>query len=88
MSSNMRENVFDFDPATHQGALPSPCVDICQINPENGYCNGCLRSMDEIVHWGGANEAYKLAVWYALKSRIHHTLFKDDQNDGFPPLTA
>ena len=29
----------------------SPCVNICQINPETGYCIGCMRTIDEIAGW-------------------------------------
>ena len=31
--------------------LASPCISICQINPENGECSGCYRTRDEIAKW-------------------------------------
>ncbi len=32
-------------------SLPSPCISICQINPENGECSGCYRTRAEIASW-------------------------------------
>ena len=75
-ASPQPRNVFDFDPEQHVGALPSPCVNICKMSPDTGYCEGCLRSIDEIVGWGNASEARKLAVWRELKLRIHEVVFK------------
>ncbi|HUU71402.1 MAG TPA: DUF1289 domain-containing protein [Burkholderiales bacterium] len=31
--------------------IPSPCENICQLNPQTGYCIGCLRTLDEIADW-------------------------------------
>ncbi|GAA0705637.1 DUF1289 domain-containing protein [Dokdonella soli] len=28
----------------------SPCIGICRLGA-NGYCDGCLRSGDEIARW-------------------------------------
>ncbi len=29
----------------------SPCIGICSLNPENGYCRGCYRNTAEIGGW-------------------------------------
>jgi predicted Fe-S protein YdhL (DUF1289 family) len=29
----------------------SPCVNVCQISPDSGFCLGCLRTLDEIACW-------------------------------------
>ena len=31
--------------------VPSPCVQICIIEPEDGLCVGCARTLDEIAGW-------------------------------------
>ena len=31
--------------------VESPCVNICQINPETGFCIGCMRTLNEIADW-------------------------------------
>jgi|TARA_B100001093_G_C26239441_1_gene763717 hypothetical protein len=30
----------------------SPCINICQTDPVNGYCRGCGRTRIEIASWG------------------------------------
>lgn len=52
-----------------QEPLPSPCVGLCRMDQESGLCQGCLRTIDEIVAWGGAEEDYKRAVWLAIAER-------------------
>ncbi|SFU45442.1 DUF1289 domain-containing protein [Pseudoduganella namucuonensis] len=49
--------------------VPSPCVSLCKMNRETGYCEGCLRSIDEIVAWGRADDDFKRAVWEAIRQR-------------------
>ncbi len=29
----------------------SPCIGICSMNPDTGYCRGCYRSTAEIGGW-------------------------------------
>ncbi|MBT5266535.1 MAG: DUF1289 domain-containing protein [Rhodospirillaceae bacterium] len=31
--------------------IPSPCVSVCQLDPETGWCRGCWRTMIEIASW-------------------------------------
>jgi len=31
--------------------LASPCISICQINPQTGNCAGCYRTRKEIALW-------------------------------------
>ena len=49
--------------------VPSPCVSLCKMNRDTGFCEGCLRSIDEIVAWGKADDDYKRAVWAQLRLR-------------------
>lgn len=49
--------------------VPSPCIDICRIDPANGLCEGCLRTLDEIAAWGGYSEEQKRAVVQELAAR-------------------
>jgi uncharacterized protein len=30
---------------------PSPCVGICRLDDDTGFCVGCLRNIDEIRDW-------------------------------------
>ncbi len=58
-----------FDPAVHQGALPSPCTGVCRMDPHSGLCDGCQRTIEEIAAWGGASEDTKRAIWQAVRAR-------------------
>jgi predicted Fe-S protein YdhL (DUF1289 family) len=49
--------------------VPSPCVSLCKMDPETGLCQGCLRSLDEIVAWAGADDDFKRTVWAQIRRR-------------------
>jgi uncharacterized protein len=48
---------------------PSPCTGVCSIDGRTGWCEGCLRTLDEIAAWGALDDAGKRAVWAALEPR-------------------
>jgi hypothetical protein len=50
-------------------AVPSPCTDVCRIDPATGWCEGCLRTIDEIGAWGGLDDRAKREIWKRLPSR-------------------
>lgn len=31
--------------------IPSPCVAICVIDADSGFCTGCYRTIEEIGGW-------------------------------------
>jgi predicted Fe-S protein YdhL (DUF1289 family) len=49
--------------------VPSPCINVCRMNPASGWCEGCLRTLDEIAAWSTMSEKDKLAVWAQLDER-------------------
>jgi predicted Fe-S protein YdhL (DUF1289 family) len=53
----------------HATPVPSPCVNICRIDPHTGVCFGCRRNLDEIAGWSGMDDAGKIAVWQQLPGR-------------------
>lgn len=56
-------------PPEQQTPVPSPCINVCRMVPETGLCEGCLRTIDEIVAWGSAGDDYKRAVWGQIRRR-------------------
>jgi predicted Fe-S protein YdhL (DUF1289 family) len=52
-----------------QTPVPSPCINVCQMVPETGLCQGCMRTIDEIVAWGSASDEVKRAVWAEIRRR-------------------
>lgn len=65
----MSTTVPDFDPATHVGPLPSPCINVCKMEDASGLCQGCLRTIPEIIAWSDASENDKCAIWQAIQRR-------------------
>jgi predicted Fe-S protein YdhL (DUF1289 family) len=49
--------------------LPSPCLSICRIDEEAGWCEGCARTLDEIACWGSASNAQRLQIWLQVVQR-------------------
>ena len=49
--------------------VASPCVNICQMNPETGYCIGCMRTIDEITDWLEMTNVEKGQVLNQLEER-------------------
>ena len=49
--------------------VPSPCINICRIDPASGLCAGCHRTLDEIAAWSRLDDAGKRVVWAQLAQR-------------------
>lgn len=49
--------------------VASPCVDVCRMNPETGFCDGCFRTIDEIAAWAACDADEKRAVLARVESR-------------------
>lgn len=48
----------------------SPCIGICRLDDETGYCIGCGRTGDEIATWSTAGPGGRRAIWAALPARL------------------
>ena len=49
--------------------VPSPCIDICEIDPESGLCVGCLRNGHEITVWAAADDDLKRTILRRVERR-------------------
>lgn len=49
--------------------VPSPCTSVCRMDPRTGWCEGCLRTIDEIATWSTLGDSQKRAVWVLLEQR-------------------
>jgi len=56
--------------ALRDSPVPSPCINICRMDAATGYCEGCLRTIDEIASWSGADDATRRAIWVQLPERL------------------
>ena len=52
-----------------QPEVASPCIDVCQMDPDTGLCAGCYRTLDEIAGWSGADRDTRLAILAAVAHR-------------------
>jgi predicted Fe-S protein YdhL (DUF1289 family) len=50
-------------------AVPSPCINVCQLDERALMCTGCRRTLAEIGAWSRLSDAEKLAVWAQLEHR-------------------
>lgn len=57
-------------PADVVQSVPSPCNDVCQVDPALGWCRGCGRTLEEIAAWSALDDAGKLAVRDAAAARL------------------
>ena len=53
--------------------VPSPCSSVCSLNEATGWCEGCLRTRDEIAAWGTLGNDAKRTVWRAIEQRAQRT---------------
>lgn len=61
--------------STH--AVPSPCTSVCRMSGDTGLCEGCFRTLDEIVAWsriGDEGDAGKRSIWSRIEQRAHLAL--------------
>jgi predicted Fe-S protein YdhL (DUF1289 family) len=64
-------------PPDEQTPVPSPCISLCKMSLATGLCEGCLRTIDEIVAWGTASDDFKRAVWAEIRRREADLPFAD-----------
>ncbi len=49
--------------------VTSPCTGVCTIDPESGWCAGCLRTIDEIAAWGALDDRARREIRQRLRER-------------------
>ena len=52
-----------------QRDVPSPCISVCRMDADNGSCEGCLRTLDEIAGWSRMDDIEKRITWGAIQLR-------------------
>lgn len=49
--------------------LVSPCVGICRLDPDTGWCLGCARDAGELTDWAMLDEQARAVIWRDLPGR-------------------
>jgi predicted Fe-S protein YdhL (DUF1289 family) len=50
-------------------SVPSPCINVCEMDARSGLCRGCARTIDEIIAWSKLDDDAKRKVWELLPAR-------------------
>ena len=50
-------------------SVASPCIKLCRICPDSGWCVGCHRSLDEIARWGGSSDEDRRLILQRVAER-------------------
>ena len=63
--------------------VKSPCVAVCKIDYESGYCIGCKRTIEEITNWSILNDQQKKKILTKVKSKntSKQKVFSSNQNE-------
>ena len=65
--------------------MKSPCVKVCEMDPQRGLCLGCARTLDEIARWGSMSDAERERVMAELPGRRQESSL-DVAKISVPPL--
>ena len=71
------------DAPMHTVPVPSPCVEVCQLDAEQ-VCLGCHRHLSEIAEWTGASTGRRLEIRWAAQRRAAAA----GNMECAPPLSA
>ena len=55
---------------SHFPGVESPCIKICVVEPETGFCIGCGRTRGEIGGWLGMTVDERRTIMSALPERV------------------
>lgn len=50
--------------------VPSPCQSVCVMHPDTGWCEGCMRTLQEIADWSRLDDAARRVVWRSIAHRL------------------
>ena len=48
--------------------IESPCINICELDPNTDLCLGCNRTIEEITNWSTMNDSNKKKILIRVKS--------------------
>ena len=62
--------------------IPSPCINICQMDAPSGLCLGCFRTIDEITLWSRTDDATRARILAAVaERRLEHDPWEGELRD-------
>ena len=67
--------------------MKSPCIKLCVLDPQSGYCIGCGRTGDEIAAWITMTDVERDAIMAGLGDRIA-SITRDRKRSGSKRRTS
>jgi len=49
--------------------IESPCIGVCSMNDDTGFCHGCYRTIDEIRAWWDMSVEQQKELLQTLEQR-------------------
>lgn len=68
--------------AMNQPAIETPCIKICVVDPETGFCIGCGRTRGEIGGWLGLSPEERRGVMAELPKRVEGLTRRKSRRGG------
>lgn len=62
--------------------IETPCVKICVVEPETGFCIGCGRTRDEIGGWLDMNAVERRSIMSGLPERVENLTRRKSRRGG------
>lgn len=62
--------------------IETPCVKICVVDPETGYCIGCGRTRGEIASWLSLEASERHAIMQGLQERVRNLTLSRRRKGG------
>jgi prolyl-tRNA editing enzyme YbaK/EbsC (Cys-tRNA(Pro) deacylase)/predicted Fe-S protein YdhL (DUF1289 family) len=50
--------------------VPSPCISVCRISADTGWCEGCFRTLGEISDWSRSGPDAQRKLWQTITQRM------------------
>ncbi len=66
----------------------SPCIGVCRMDALTGWCEGCLRNLEEIAAWGGLAEAQRRRLMQTLPARRAVFVQRTGRAPATPPTDS
>lgn len=56
-------------PAAPPAPIRTPCIKVCVVDGESGFCLGCFRRLGEVAKWSRFTDAERDAIMAELPQR-------------------
>jgi predicted Fe-S protein YdhL (DUF1289 family) len=66
--------------ASHE--IETPCIKVCVIDPETGFCVGCGRTRGEIGSWLGLSAVERRQIMATLPERVSTLTLRKRRKGG------